>query len=121
MKIDDANRGAVLGWLDDRNHFHTWFSGVITGSLVILLVFGAKPGFATPSQTFLSVAQILLLFAILCNFVSVWSIPSWKFKVRTLITTDNRRMRLELGLNGWLAMICFVSGLTLAFIGNMPA
>lgn len=119
--IDDHNREAVIGWLDDRRAFHTWFTSVIAGSFVVLSVFGDKPGFATPGQTMLSAALLLLLFAILCNFVSAWSIPSWKYKVRTRITTNSGRMRLELGINGWLAMLCFVCGLTLAFIGNMPA
>ena len=118
--INDDNRQAVVDWLEDRNKFHTWFSTVITGSLVAMLVFGGKPGFATPSQSFLSVAQILLLFAIVCNFVSAWSIPSWKYRVRTRLVTDSTRVRIELAINGWLAVICFVSGLTLAFIGNIP-
>jgi hypothetical protein len=43
--IDDGNREAVLDRLKDRNHFHTWFTSLITGSFVVLTVFGSKPGF----------------------------------------------------------------------------
>jgi hypothetical protein len=119
-EITDANRPHVVEWLEDRSRFHSWFSTVIAGSLVALIVFGSKPGFATPSQTFLSVAQILLLLAVVGNFVSVWSIPSWKYRVRTGLVTDSRRVRIELAVNGWFTVVCFISGLTLAFIGNMP-
>lgn len=119
--IDDGNRDAVVDWLEDRNKFHTWFTSVIAGSFVVLTVFGAKPGFTTPSEKLLSVALVLLLFATLCNLVSAFAIPSWKYRVRTGLVTNGTRMRIELRINGWLAVICFVSGLTLAFIGNMPA
>jgi hypothetical protein len=117
--IDDANREAVLDWLKDRNHFHTWFTSLITGSFVVLTVFGSKPGFSDPGRTVLSIALILLLVAVLCNLVCVWSIPSWKFRVRTQLITDATRMRSELAITAWIGVICFVSGLTLGFIGNM--
>jgi hypothetical protein len=117
--IDDGNREAVLDWLKDRNHFHTWFTSLITGSFVVLTVFGSKPGFSDPGRTVLSIALILLLVAVLCNLVCVWSIPSWKFRVRTQLITHAARMRSELAITAWIGVICFVSGLTLGFIGNM--
>lgn len=82
--IDDANRASVVEWLRDRSAFHTWFSSLITGSFVILTVFGSKPGFSTPSGVVLSIAVVLMLLALLCNLVCVWSIPSWKFRVASL-------------------------------------
>ena len=111
----------VVEWLEDRNKFHTWFTSVIAGAFVLLSVFGEKPGFSTPSGKLLSIALGLLLFATLCNLVSAFSIPSWKYRVRTGLITNSTRMRIELRINGWLAVICFVCGLTLWFIGNMPA
>ena len=84
-------------------------------------MFGEKPGFSTPSGKLLSIALGLLLFATLCNLVSAFSIPSWKYRVRTGLITNSTRMRIELRINGWLAVICFVWGLPLWFIGNMPA
>lgn len=117
--IDDRNREAVIDWLKDRNHFHTWFTSLVTGSFVVLTVFGNKPGFEDPSQTVLSIALVLLLVAVLCNLVCVWSIPSWKFRVRAQLIADATRMRRELAITAWIGVVCFVSGLTLGFIGNM--
>ena len=118
--IDDRNREAVIDWLNDRNQFHTWSTSLITGSFVILTVFGNQPGYDDPGQIVLSISLILLLASVLCNLVCVWSIPSWKFRVRTHLITDATRMRRELAITAWIGVICFVSGLTLGFIGNMP-
>lgn len=118
--IDDAKRPFVTEWLRDRSAFHTWFSSLITGSFVMLTVFGNKPGFGPPSAVVLSLAIGLLLFSLLCNMVCVWSIPSWKFRVSTGMLRDGTTMRRELAITAWLGVIAFVCGLTLAFIGNMP-
>jgi hypothetical protein len=118
--IDERNRDAVIEWLNDRDRFHTWFTSVITGSFVILTVFGSKPGYEEAGPIMLSAALVLLLIAVLCSLVCVWSIPSWKYRVRTRLITDGTRMRLELAITAWIGVICFVSGLTLGFIGNMP-
>jgi hypothetical protein len=119
--IDDSNREAVLQWLNDRNHFHTWFTSLIIGSFIVLTVFGNKPGFGSIGPMFLSISMVLLLFAVLCNLVCVWSIPTWKFRVKTGLFNDGRRLRLELAIPAWLGVICFVSALTLGFIGNLPS
>jgi len=118
--IDDANRDAVVDWLSDRNHFHTWFTSLITGSFVVLTVFGSKPGYSDLGQVLLSVSLVLLLVSMLCNLVCVWSIPSWKFRVRTRLLSDAAAMRRELAITAWIGVLCFVTGLTLGFIGNMP-
>jgi hypothetical protein len=117
-EITDLNRQFVAEWLSDRSAFHTWFSSVITGSFVAITVFGAKPGFSSVKGYFLSAATVLLLFALICNFVCVWSIPSWKYRVNTLIITNSAAMRRELAITAWLSAIAFVSGLTIAVIGN---
>ena len=119
--INDSNKEAVLEWLNDRNDFHKWFTSLIIGSFVVLSVFGNKPGFGSIGPVFLSISLVLLLLSILCNFVCVWSIPTWKFKVKTGVFSDGRRLRLELGIPGWIGAICFVSGLTFGFIGNIPS
>ena len=38
--INDDNRADVIQWLDDRSKFHSWFTSVVTGSLVVSTFFG---------------------------------------------------------------------------------
>ncbi len=119
-KIDDSNRPYVIEWLRDRSAFHSWFSSLVTGSFVVITVFGSKPGFSTPSGIMLTISVVLLIFSLLANLVCVWSIPSWKYRVSTRAIIDARSMRLELTITAWLGVISFVSALTIGFIGNMP-
>ena len=119
-EIGDDNRQYVLEWLRDRSAFHTWFSSLVTGSFAVITVFGSKPGFATPSGMFLSLAVALLILSLLANLVCVWSIPSWKYRVGTGALRKGAAMRRELAITAWIGVIAFVSGLTLGFIGNMP-
>ena len=116
--IDDNNRLFIVEWLQDRSAFHTWFSSLVTGSFVVITVFGHKPDFNTPSGIILSTAILLFLFALLCNLVCVWSIPTWKYRVNTKLLDDSARMRSELAITAWLGVISFVAGLTLGVIGN---
>jgi hypothetical protein len=117
--IDDTTRPHIVEWLRDRNAFHTWFSSLITGSFVIVTVFGSKPSFRTVSGVVLSIAVALLIFSLLANLVCVWSIPSWKFRVSVGALQNATAMRRELAVTAWIGVISFVSGLTLAFISNM--
>lgn len=119
--IDDLNRPFVVEWLKDRSAFHTWFSSLVTGSFVLITVFGNKPGFSQPSGVFLALSLALLVFSLLANLVCVWSIPSWKYRVNIGTVTDAGSMRRELAITAWLGVISFVAGITLAFIGNTPA
>jgi len=119
--ITEQNRPFVVEWLRDRSAFHSWFSSLVTGSFVVITVFGSKPSFTSLGGGILSAALILLLFALLCNLVCVWSIPSWKYRVSTGIVTDAGTMRRELAITAWLGVIAFVSGLTLAVVGNSAA
>ena len=119
--VDDSTRPYVVEWLRDRSAFHTWFSSMVTGSFVIITVFGSKPGFTTPSGAFLATAVALLILSLLANLVSVWSIPSWKFRIGTGALRNATAMRRELAITAWIGVISFVSGLTLAFIGNIPS
>jgi hypothetical protein len=116
--ITEKNRLFVVEWLRDRSAFHTWFSSLVTGSFVVITVFGSRPSFSSVSGSVLLIALVLLLFALLCNLVCVWSIPSWKYRVSTGILTDATGMRRELAITAWLGVIAFVCGLTLAVIGN---
>jgi len=118
--IDEHNREYVVEWLRDRSAFHTWFSSLITASFVVLSVFGSKPGFATPAGVVLSIAVAMLVLALLCNLVCVWSIPSWKFRVSTGALTNGAAMRRELAITAWIGVVAFVCGLTLGFVGNVP-
>ncbi|HEX2546602.1 MAG TPA: hypothetical protein VHL79_17095 [Ramlibacter sp.] len=74
--IDDQNRPYVVEWLRDRSSFHSWFSSLVTGSFVVITLFGAKPNFTTADGGVLSLAVLLMLLALLCNLVCVWSIPT---------------------------------------------
>lgn len=119
--IDDSNREHIVEWLRDRSTFHSWFSSLITGSFVVISVFGSKPGFSTPGGVLLSISVALLILSLLANLVCVWSIPSWKYRVSTGALTNATAMRRELSITAWFGVISFVSALTLGFIGNMPA
>jgi multisubunit Na+/H+ antiporter MnhB subunit len=119
--IDDTTRPHVVEWLRDRSAFHSWFSSLVTGSFVIITVFGSKPGLATPEGVVLAIAVALLLLSLLANLVAVWSIPSWKFRVSAGALKNGTVMRRELAITAWFSVIAFVGGLTLGFIGGMPA
>jgi uncharacterized membrane protein len=118
--IDDSNRDAVVDWLAERSQFHSWFTSLIVGSFVVLTVFGNRPGFGSISEVFLAVSLSLMLLSLLCNLVCVWSIPSWKYRVKTAILSDATAMRRELAITAWIGVISFVSALTIGFIGNLP-
>ena len=120
LEINDGNRDAIVEWLNDRSHFHTWFTSMIIGSFVVLTVFGNKPVYESIGSIVLSGALILLLFSVLCNLVCVWSIPTWKFRVTTCEITDANPMKRELAITAWAGVIAFVAGLTFGFIGNIP-
>lgn len=119
--IDERNREFVAEWLDDRKDFHKWFTSLIVGSFVAITIFGKKPHFDDISGLLLSTSLGLLLFSTLCNLVCVWSIPGWKLGVKTGKTANNFRMKVELDIPAWLGVVCFVSGLTIAFLGNLFA
>ncbi len=117
--ITDDDRPFVIEWLRDRSAFHSWSSSLITGSFVAITIFGERPSMRTDTGVILTIALVLMLFALLCNLVCVWSIPSWKYRVSTKIVSNARQMRLELAITSWLGVIAFVSGLTFAMLGNM--
>lgn len=116
--ITDFNRKFIVEWLSDRSSFHAWFSSLITGSFVVITVFGRKPDFSSPAGFVLGLAVLLFIFSLICNLVCVWSIPGWKYRVNALIIEDSTRMRRELSITAWLGVIAFVAGLTLGVIGN---
>ena len=116
--ITQENRQFVVEWLRDRSAFHSWFSSVVTGSFVVIGIFGKKPDFTSLGGQVLCAAVVLLLLSLVCNLVCVWSIPSWKYRVSTGIVTDSKGMRREIAITAWLSVIAFVCGLTLAVIGN---
>jgi hypothetical protein len=77
-QITSKNSEAVIDWFKDRSSVLIWFASIITGSLVLLTVFGRKPGFNDPNGIALSISLFLMFFSILCNLICVWQIPKWK-------------------------------------------
>jgi hypothetical protein len=63
-EIDDRNADAVVDWLKDRSSVLVWFTSIITGSIVLLTLFGNKPGFDRPGSIVLSISRVLMLFSI---------------------------------------------------------
>jgi DMSO reductase anchor subunit len=117
-EVTEANREAVAKWLEDRTALLVWLTSVITGSLVLVTLFGKKLGFETPSQLFLSLGALLLFLSVLLNVVCVWQIPKWKYAVRTGQIRDARAMVWDLELSSWLSLTFFLAGLVAVAIGT---
>ena len=62
--INDSNAEAVIDWLKDRSSVLIWFTSIITGSIVLLTLFGNKPGFNDPSSIALSISLLLMFVSI---------------------------------------------------------
>jgi hypothetical protein len=116
--INDRNAQAVIEWLKDRSSVLIWFTSIITGSIVLLTLFGNKPGFNNPSDIALSVSLLLMFFSILCNLICVWQIPKWILAVRTGRISNGRRMTLDLEITSWLGLVSFLGALVMAVLGN---
>ena len=116
--INDRNAEAIIEWLKDRSSVLIWFTSIITGSIVLLTLFGKKPGFNDLSSITLSISLLLMLFSILCNLICVWQIPKWKFAVRTGRISNGRRMTLDLEITSWIGLVSFLGALVMAVLGN---
>ncbi len=77
-EINSENTQAIIEWLRDRSNVLIWFTSIITGSIVLLTLFGNKPGIKDPGGIALSASLLLMFFSILCNLICVWQIPKWK-------------------------------------------
>ncbi len=119
--VTEETREPVLEWLKERSQFSIWFTSLVTACFVVLTVFGNKPGFDSGGQQCLSAALLLMLLAILCNFVCVWSIPGWRLRIAIQQIHHTRRMYLEIAVCTWIAVVLFVAGLTLGMLGNLAA
>ncbi|MBQ14979.1 MAG: hypothetical protein QGG67_18410 [Gammaproteobacteria bacterium] len=117
---NSEKREATVEWLKDRKEFHVWFASINTASFAIFSLFGNDPGFVTVSQQFLSVALMLFLVSILANLVILWSIPSWKIVIKLGSVSNASSMRWNFRITTWIGILCFLAGLTLGFIGNVP-
>lgn len=116
--LTDENSEAILDWLRDRSAVLTWFTTIITGSLMLLTLFGKKPGFNDPSSIALAVSLALMLVSILCNLVCVWQIPKWKLAIRTGLISNVRWMMLDIEITSWLGLTSFLGALVAAALGN---
>ena len=117
-EINDRNAEAVIDWLKDRSSVLIWFTSIITGSIVLLTLFGNKPGFDGPGSTALFISLLLMFFSILCNLICVWQIPKWKFAVRTGRISNGRRMTLNIEITSWLGLVSFLGALVMGVLGN---
>jgi hypothetical protein len=116
--ITDDNSEAIIEWLKDRSSVLIWFTSIITGSIVLLTLFGNKPGFKDPNSIFLSISLLLMFFSIMCNLICVWQIPKWKLAIRTGRLSNGRRMALDLEITSWLGLVSFLGALVLGTLGN---
>jgi hypothetical protein len=117
-EINKDTPDAVIEWLKDRSSMLVWFTSIITGSLVVLTVFGKKPGFESIEEILLSISLLLMFVAILCNLICVWQIPKWKLGIRLGMVSDGRKMTLDLEITSWLSLTAFLAALVLAAVGN---
>lgn len=113
--ISEGNRAFVVEWLRDRSAFHSWFSSLVTGSFVVITVFGRKPDLASPGGVPLATAEVVLPLALLCNLAGPGSMPSGKCRGGAGIATDARAMRREPAIAVRPGVIPFVS---LGVVGN---
>ncbi len=117
-EITDHNAAAVIDWLNDRSSVLTWFTSIVTGSVILLTIFGKRPGFQDLNSTILSISLLLMFFSILCNLICVWQIPKWKLAIRTGLISNGRRMVLDLEISSWLGLVSFLGALVMAALGN---
>jgi hypothetical protein len=116
--VTDSNVEAIIDWLKDRSSVLIWFTSIITGSIVLLSLFGKKPGFNDLGSIALFISLLLMLFSILSNLICVWQIPKYKFAVRTGLIKNGRRMTLDLEITSWIGLISFLGALVMAVLGN---
>jgi hypothetical protein len=117
-EITEENAKHVVEWLDDRSKMLTWFTSLITGSLILLTIFGRKPGVEDINTIMLSVSLLLMFASILCNLICVWQIPKWKFAIRMGQVSNGRKMTLDLEITAWVSIMLYLTGLVCSAIGN---
>lgn len=117
-EIDKDTSDAVIEWLNDRSSLLTWFTSIITGSLVVITAFGKKPGTQSIEEILLSFSLLLMFVSILCNLFCVWLIPKWKLEIRLGLVSDGRKMALKLEITSSLSFAVFLAALVLAALGN---
>jgi len=118
LEITADNKDAVVEWLEDRIRFHIWLTSLVTGSIVFLVALAQELSVQINEiQGFITLGAFgLLFFSIITNMISIWSIPTWKFKVKTGQLTQGTQMRIELGLSAWMSVLLFLVGLFGAMI-----
>ncbi len=116
--ITEDNAKPIVDWLEDRSKMLTWFTSIITGSLVLLTLFGENPGFDDSNQIVLAVSLLLMFVSILCNLICVWQIPKWKLAIRTGQISNGRKMTLDLEIMSWISLVVFLAALVCVAIGN---
>jgi hypothetical protein len=116
--IDEKNRQAVITWLEDRSHVLIWFTSIVTSSIVLLTLFGNKPGLSDANSIALFISLLLMFFSILCNLVCVWQIPKWKLAIQIGRVSHGSKMALDIELSSLAGLLSFLGALVMAVIGN---
>jgi hypothetical protein len=118
LEITVDNKDAVVEWLEDRLRFHIWLTSLTTGSIVFLAALAQELSIQVNEiQGLMTLSAFgLLFFSIITNLICIWSIPTWKFKVKTGQLTQGTQMRIELGLSAWMSVLLFLIGLFAAMI-----
>jgi hypothetical protein len=116
--IDESNAEAVVEWLKDRSETLGRFTTIVTGSLVLLTVFGKKPGFRDFNEFILSLSLSLILISLICSIICIWQIPNWKYAIRVGEIKTGKKMVIDLVITSWIGLIAFLAALVMAAIGN---
>jgi hypothetical protein len=112
LEITENNRDAVVEWLEDRSKFHIWLTSIVTGSVVFFAATQQPQVQITELHSIIKIVSFLLLFlSILTNMICIWSIPTWKYHVKTGNLTQGTIMRLELGISAWISVLSFILGM----------
>ena len=118
---DDKHRQAIIEWLNDRRDFHKWFASLTTFCFAVYSLFGVQfSELNSVQQVFISISLVCLLVSVLANLAVLWSIPSWKIRIQVAELNNVSSMRWDFRITTWTGIVCFLAGLTLGFVSNMP-
>jgi len=113
VEVSDENLDAYLEFLNDRMKFHIWLTSLISGSVVIIITLGIRPGVGDYRGITALLGFLSLLISIITNLTCIWTIPIYKLRIKTGVLRDSLPIRLDLGIAAWIGVITFFAGILL--------